>query len=107
MRRAQTIRGAKIVNGAFHVQVQALVKQLELYVDTFVGDALAELPDQERTAGGPLSSLAQPLLSFATALLKFKLSMPSTVKLLRRLLAALLPDGRLEGRMLVHILGFL
>lgn len=79
------------------MQASALVQQLEQYIDTFAGDALAGLPDQDRTAGSPFSRLAEPLLAFATAVLKFKLSMPSTVKLLRRLLAALLPDGNSEG----------
>lgn len=79
------------------MQAEALVKHLEHLIDTFAGDILADLPDQDRTAGTPFSTLAGPLLSFATAVLKFKLSMPSTVKLLRRLLAALLPDGSFEG----------
>ena len=103
IRDAQPKPDARLVDKPFDKvgfepgQVQTLIKQLEVYVDAFAGDAKAELPDQDRTAGSPLSSLAKPLLAFATALLKFKLSVPSTVKLLRRLLAALLPDGSSKG----------
>lgn len=76
--------------------------QLEQYVDSFAGDALADLPDQDRMADTPFSSLAKPMLAFATATLKFKLSVPSTLKLLRRLLAALLPDGNSAGLLHGH-----
>ena len=74
------------------MQAQVLVVQLSAYVDGFVGDCLAELPDQDRGLG-PFSSLAAPVSAFAAAVLKFKLDSPATIKLLRRLLAALLPDG--------------
>ncbi len=74
------------------MQAQELVDQLSAYIDGFVGDSLAELPDQDRGLG-PFSSLAAPVRAFAAAVLKFKLDSPATVKLLRRLLAALLPDG--------------
>jgi len=57
-----------------------------------VGDCLADLPDQDRSSG-PFSSLAAPVRAFAAAVLKFKLDCPASIKLLRRLLAALLPDG--------------
>ena len=72
--------------------LQNLVSQLTDYVDDFIGDRLAELPDQDRSSG-PLSNLAGPLSAFAAAVLKFKLDSPASVKLLRRLLAALLPDN--------------
>ena len=74
------------------LQSQDLVNQLTDYVDDFLGDRLAELPDQDRSSG-PFSSLAGPLSTFAAAVLKFKLDSPASVKLLRRLLAALLPDN--------------
>lgn len=97
------LRVTRLASNMFHdegldkLQAKALVGQLEQYIDTFAGDALAELPDDVRTPDMPLTSLAAPLLAFATAVLKFKLSMPSTLKLLRRLLAAFLPDGNSEG----------
>lgn len=74
------------------MQAQELVSQLTNYMDGFVGDYLADLPDQDRSSG-PFSSLAGPVRAFAAAVLKFKLASPATIKLLRRLLAALLPDG--------------
>lgn len=82
------------------MQAQVLVVQLSAYVDGFVGDCLAELPDQDRGLG-PFSSLAAPVSAFAAAVLKFKLDSPATTKLLRRLLAALLPDGN-TGKLYYH-----
>ncbi|KAA6426422.1 MAG: hypothetical protein FRX49_03533 [Trebouxia sp. A1-2] len=76
-------------------EAQGLVDQLSAYVDGFVGDCLAELPDQDRGLS-PFSSLAAPVRAFAAAVLKFKLDSPATIKLLRRLLAALLPDGNTD-----------
>ena len=74
------------------LQSLLLINQLTDYVDNFVGDRLAELPDQDRSLG-PLSALAGPISVFAAAVLKFKLDSPACIKLLRRLLAALLPDN--------------
>ena len=74
------------------MQSQHLVPQLTDYLDNFVGDQLAEVPDQDRSSG-PFSGLAAPIASFAAAVLKFKLDSPACIKVLRRLLAALLPDN--------------
>ena len=74
------------------VQSQILVHQLTDYLDNFVGDQLAEVPDQARSSG-PFSGLAGPVSGFAAAVLKFKLDSPPCIKVLRRLLAALLPDN--------------
>ncbi|KAL0021866.1 hypothetical protein WJX77_009321 [Trebouxia sp. C0004] len=77
-------------------EAQELVDQLSACVNGFVGDCLAELPDQERGLG-PFSSLAAPVRTFAAAVLKCRLGSPATIKLLRRLLAALLPDGNTDA----------
>ena len=74
------------------VQSQILVHQLTDYLDNFAGDQLAEVPDQARSSG-PFSGLAGPISGFAAAVLKFKLDSPACIKVLRRLLAALLPDN--------------
>lgn len=74
------------------LQGQLLVHQLTDYLDSFVGDHLAEVPDQARSSG-PFRALAGPISSFAAAVLKFKLDSPASIKVLRRLLAALLPDS--------------
>lgn len=74
------------------MQSQLLVNQLTDYLDNFVGDHLAEVPDRDRSSG-PFASLAGPISSFAAAVLKFKLDSPACIKVLRRLLAALLPDN--------------
>ena len=74
------------------MQAQDLVTQLSSYVDSFLGDSLAGLPDQDRSSR-PFCSLVSSIKSFAAAVLKFKLQSPAEVKLLRRLLAALLPEA--------------
>lgn len=79
-------------NAPIALQSQVLVQQLTDYVDNFVGDCLADLPDQDRVSE-PFTGLASPIGAFAAAVLKFKLESPACIKLLRRLLAALLPDN--------------
>lgn len=74
------------------LQSQPLVQQLTDYIDNFVGDCLADLPDQDRSSD-PFTALAGPIGAFAAAVLKFKLDSPACIKLLRRLLAAMLPDN--------------
>lgn len=73
------------------------MQQMATDIDTWIGDAIAAMPLSARQPSGALSALAQPVLKFATAVLKHRLHDAACIKLLRRFLAALLPAGESES----------
>jgi hypothetical protein len=73
------------------VQDEKLLEQLRGYLEGFVGDTLAELPNQERETP-VFTELAKKGEGFATAVLRRRFDDPGSLRLIRRFLAALLPS---------------
>lgn len=69
-----------------------LEEQLRGYVDGWLGNAVAALPDEER--GTPaFAQLAQSFEGLLVAVLRHRFNDPSWLRLIRRFAAALLPEA--------------